>query len=336
MADKLPGEPSTEAVAIPSRAHNARQETIRAIRVHIFGQAPRVDHVPVPAGVGPGELLVELAAAGVGAWDVGVASGRLAKLLPGGDMPLTMGAELCARVCALGAGVEDLAVGERVMANPGVFGAWAERVRLRASDCARAPQRVSDAEAATLPVRGLAAWQSLALLDLPADASLLVVGAGGAVGRAVVEIARGRGLRVLAVAGSGGLDMLRQLGAETAVDYRGEWSPRIAAAASGGVDAVLDLVGGDSLEQAIGLVRARGRVVSTVATGPRVASPAGVTFHFVKMKSSRAALTALAELVDAGGLSTRITKRFAFEAAPAALDAAAAPDREPGEIVLCR
>jgi NADPH:quinone reductase-like Zn-dependent oxidoreductase len=325
-----------EDFPISSRAHDLQPETIRAIRVHAFGEAPRIDELPAPPDPEPGELVVDVAAVGVGAWDLGVAAGRLAKLLPSDDLPFTMGAELCGRVRALGVGVEGFAIGDRVMANPGVVGAWADRVRLRASDCGRAPRRASDAEAATVPVRGLAAWQGLALLDLPSDASLLVVGGGGAVGRAAVEIAHARGLRVFAIAGPDELDMLRQLGAETAIDYHEDWPPEIRSAASGDVDAALDLVGGDSLRQAFGLVRDGGHVVSTVASESAFDPPPGVAFELLRMKSSRAALDALADLVDAGGLSTRIVGSYAFDEAPAALQAVGASDRDPGEIVLHR
>lgn len=327
---------STENAPISPRARDSRQELIRAIRVHVFGEAPRLEEIPAPQTAGPGELLVDVETWGVGAWDVGVAAGRLAKLLTSGILPFTMGAQLCGRVRALGDGVEGLAVGDRVIANPGVVGAWADRVRLQASDCGRAPRRASDAEAATIPVRGLAAWQALERLGLAADKQLLIVGGGGAVGRAAVEIACARDLRVLTVAGARELETLRRLGAEVAVDYREAWASRIRSAAPVGVDAVLDLVGGESLRQAFALVRDGGRVVSTVVGEADIEPPSGVAFGLLKMKSSRAALDAIADLVDAGGLSTRIVRQYAFDAAPAALDAVGATDREPGEIVLVR
>ncbi|MFT4874966.1 MAG: NADPH:quinone reductase-like Zn-dependent oxidoreductase [Halioglobus sp.] len=319
-----------------ARPPRTEPETTRAVRLHAYGEAPRIDEIRAPSDPGPGELIVDVAAFGVGAWDVGVAAGRLAKLLPCAAPPFTMGAELCGKVCALGGGIEGFEIGDRVMANPGLIGAWADRVLLRASDCGRAPRRASDAEAATIPVRSLAAWQGLERLGLSSGASLLIVGGGGAVGRAAVEIAHGRGLRVLTIAGPGELDTLRQLGAEVAVDYHEEWPPRIRSAASGDVDAALDLVGGESLEKALRLVRDGGRVVSTVASESGVEAPPGIAFELLKMKSSRAALDAIADLVDAGGLSTRIAGRYALQDTPAALDAARAPDREPGEIVLHR
>lgn len=302
--------------------------------MHAFGDAPRLDAIDRPDDPGRGELLVEVSALGVGAWDVGVADGRLEKLLPSGDLPFTMGAELCGRVVAVGESVDGFSVGDRVIANPGVVGAWAERVRLKASACAAAPLKVDDVAAATLPVPGLAAWQGLELLDVPADATLLVVGAGGSVGRAAVEMAQGRSIRVIAIAGAGELDVLEQLGAARAIDYRGEWTARVASEAPSGVHAVLDLVGGDSLEQAFGLVREGARVVSTVANEARIQPPDQVSFEFLKMKCNGETLAAVSRLVDEGGLTPHVVKTFSFDDAPAALEAVRASDRAPGEIVL--
>jgi len=151
---------------------------IRAVRVHRFGEDPRIDEIAAPARPATGEILIDVSAVGVGAWDLGVAEGRLSQWLPSDGLPFTMGAELCGRIREIGAQVEGFRLGDRVMANPGIVGAWADRVLLKASACGRAPRTASDAEAAAIPVRALAAWQALDLLDLPNESTLLIVGAG--------------------------------------------------------------------------------------------------------------------------------------------------------------
>ncbi len=309
-------------------------ESIRAVRLHRFGDDPQIDEIAAPARPGRGELLVDAAAFGVGAWDVAVADGKLTRFLPKGDLPFTLGAELCGRVREIGDGVEGFAVGDRVMANPGIVGAWAGRVLLQASACGRAPRAASDAEAAAIPVRALAAWQALELLDLPTESTLLVVGAGGAVGRAAVEMARGRGLRVIAVAGANALEPLRRLGAELAVDYRTEWSRSLAPVAPRGVEAALDLVGGESLALALDRVRDGGRVVTTISGAARTQAPRGISIHFLAMRSTPGALDAIADLVESGELSTPIEQTLALEEAAAAFEAMRAPDRALGEFVL--
>lgn len=310
------------------------EDRIRAVRVHVFGEDPQVDEIAAPEAPGPGELLVDVEVVGVGAWDVGVADGRLESLLPDDVRPFVMGAELCGRVRVVGEGVERFAVGDRVMANPGVVGAWAERVRLPVSACGPAPRSVDAAAAATVPVRALAAWQALERLGLPSGSTLLVIGAGGAVGRAAVEIAKGRGLRVLAIAGPESLDALEALGAEQAVDYHDDWRDRLSDAAPKGVEGALDLVGGESLEQGLRFVGERGRVVSTVKRESPIEIPPGVDFEFLKMKSTTEALEAIAHLVDEGGLTTRVAERFRLEDVPDALEAMRASERDASDPVI--
>ncbi len=280
------------------------------------------------------EILIDVSAVGVGAWDLAVTEGRLTRFLPSDDLPFTMGAELCGRVREIGVEVEGFAVGDRVMANPGIVGAWADRVLLQASACGRAPRTASDAEAAAIPVRALAAWQALDLLDLPTESTLLVVGAGGAVGRAAVEMARERGLRVIAIAGAGALEPLRRLGADLVVDHRTEWRSRLAPAAPRGVEAVLDLVGGESLARALELVRDGGRAVTTISGAARIETPRDISIRFLAMRSTPGTLDAIADRVERGELTTPIERTFSLEEAPSALDAMRSRDRAPGEVVL--
>ncbi len=269
----------------------------------------------------------------MGAWDLGVREGRLARFLPDAP-PFTMGAQLAGRVREIGPGVEGLAAGERVVANPGIAGAWAETVLLPASACGRAPTTTDDGEAATLPVRALTAWQALELLDLPRGAALFVCGGGGAVGRAAIELAKGRGLRVLTIAGEDELESLRRLGADEAADYRGDWRARLQPGAREGVDAVLDLVGGDSLHQALGLVRPGGRAVTTISEASGIESPGGVAVEFLGMKSSTEDLDVIAGLVERGGLTAQVAQRYPLERAAVALEAAASRNPADGDIVL--
>ncbi len=220
------------------------------------------------------------------------------------------------------------------MANPGIVGAWADRVVLRASACGRAPRTVGDAEAATIPVRALAAWQALDMLDLPTESTLLIVGAGGAVGRAAVEMARGRGAKVIAIAGARALEPLRDLGAEIVFDHRTEWGRRLATAAPRGVDAAVDLVGGEALARALETVRDEGRIVTSISGAAHREAPRGISIRFLPMRSTFGALDAIAELVERGGLSTPIARTYALEEAASALDALRSRNRIPGEVAL--
>jgi NADPH:quinone reductase-like Zn-dependent oxidoreductase len=305
---------------------------IRAVRLHEFGSGPVVDELPAPGRPGPGEVVIDVSAAGIGAWDLGVRDGRLARFVPD-ELPFTMGAELAGRVREVGADVGGLAPGDRVVANPGIAGAWADVVRVPAFACGRAPVTLDDEEAATLPVRALTAWQALERLDLPRGATLFVCGGGGGVGRAAIELAKGRGLRVLTIAGADELDRLLRLGADDAADHRAGWRRGLAASAPEGVDGVLDLVGGDSLEGALGMLRQGGRAVTTVSNGRRMARD-DVTVEFLAMKSRTEDLDVLADVVERGELSADVAARYPIEDAAAALDAAMSLNPADGDILL--
>jgi NADPH:quinone reductase-like Zn-dependent oxidoreductase len=105
---------------------------MRAVRAHAFGDPPRIGEVPAPRPPRAGELAIEVSAAGVGAWDRGVATGRLAHFVRQ-RLPVVLGAELASCVAEVGVGVDGFVVGDRVMSSPGIVGAWAERVTVAAS-----------------------------------------------------------------------------------------------------------------------------------------------------------------------------------------------------------
>lgn len=292
---------------------------MRAVRLHAFTEMPRVDEVPEPDPPGEGELTIAVAAAGVGAWDLGVVDGRLERFAPA-DLPFVLGAEFAGRVTAVGEGVAGFTVGDRVMGNPGVAGAWAERVTVPASDCGRSPASLDDVFAAAAPVAALSAWQSLELLDLPRGAALLILGAGGGVGSAALQIARNRGLRVIGTGSGAELERIRALGADVAHDYRGDWVNGLRPAVGAGVDGVLALVNGETLSRSASLVRDGGRAVTTLHRSADTELPRGISVDYLRMKSDTATLDAIADLIDAGGLTIGVASRHAPEQVERALD----------------
>lgn len=304
---------------------------MRAIRLHAFGEPPQVDEVPDADPPGADELTVAVAAAGVGTWDLGVADGRLERLAPD-DLPFVMGAQFAGRVTAIGTAVADFAVGDRVMGNPGIVGAWAEQVTVAASACGPAPASVDDARAAVTPVSALTAWQSLALLELVDGDSLLVLGAGGGVGRAAIQIARSRGLRVLGTGAGDELERIRALGADAAHDYRDDWIAGLRPRVDGGVDGVLSLVNGDTLSRSAPLVRDGGRTVTTLHAAAATGMPRGISVDHVRMKSDTETLRAIAELVDGGRLTVAVASRHPLAEIANAL--AEMRDGPPGAPVL--
>lgn len=198
----------------------------------------------------PGEVRVEIAAAGISFVDVLTAAGQYQVKPP---LPFCPGSEAAGTVAELGEGVTGLAPGDRVVcSNWG--GLFAEEAVLPARALRPVPQGLSFAEAAVFPVSTTTAWY--ALVDrgrLKSGETVLVLGAGGATGYAAVQIAKHFGARVIASASSAEKRTLALAGgADAVVDARADdWREQVRAANHGKpVDVVFDPVGGEATEPA--------------------------------------------------------------------------------------
>lgn len=250
---------------------------------------------PVP---GTGELLVRVGAAGVNPGDWRVRDGSY-----GVAGPAVLGREVAGTVLATGDGVTGFTAGDEVFGGcPGMLGGWAEVALVTASFAAHRPDGVSPEAACVLPVAAGTAYDTLAQLALEPGGTLLVNGAGGGVGLPLVQLARLRGLTVVGTASPAKHDLLRRLGA-TPVTYGDGVAGRVSAAAPGGVDGALDLVGGDALRAVAGLVPPA-RLFS-VADKPLVKELGG---RDVVRDRSTAVLAELARLVATGELDPLVTE----------------------------
>jgi NADPH:quinone reductase-like Zn-dependent oxidoreductase len=243
----------------------ALPKTMRAAVIERFG-GPEVftfESVPVPAP-GPGEVLIAVNTAGVGGWDADMRGGWS----PGGDpaFPLILGTDGSGHVAAVGSRVSRFQKGDAVYAysfgNP-KGGFYAEYVAVKASNVSPAPPPLTLREAGAIPATGLTALQGIdGALQLKRGESIVILGASGGVGTLAVQFAKMRGARVLAIAsGDDGVALARRLGADAAIDGR-----RADVHAAGqefapdGIECVLALTGGKSLERCIGLIRRSGRL----------------------------------------------------------------------------
>ncbi|MEU6356541.1 NADP-dependent oxidoreductase, partial [Streptomyces sp. NPDC047072] len=267
---------------------------------------------PVP---GPGELLVAVHAAGVNPVDWKVRAGYLREVLPL-PLPAVLGSEVSGVVEAIGDGVEGFAVGDEVFGALPLTGGYAEYALLPAGSAAHKPAAVSFTDAATLSVSAATAREGIALLNLKPGDTVLVNGAGGGIGATAVQLARAEGATVIGTAGAGKAEFVSSLGA-THVTYGEGVADRIAALAPNGVDAVLDLVGGDSLYAVAPLAADRSRVVTAV--DPTAAAELGGGYY--QVTQTEATLAPLADLVASGALDPRVTQVVPFAEAARALAA---------------
>ncbi|MEU6476870.1 NADP-dependent oxidoreductase [Streptomyces sp. NPDC047017] len=263
---------------------------------------------------GPGEVLIAVRAAGVNPVDWKLRAGFRRPGAGEPVFPVVMGSEAAGVVEETGAGVTGFGAGDEVFGNT-VTGGYAQYVLLPAAVTAHKPAALSFADAATLPVAAATAYDGLRQLGLPAGATVLVTGAGGGVGSAAAQIARALGLRVVGVSGEGKKDFVESLGAVHVPSGPG-WGERVRAVAPDGVDGVYDLVGGDVLTEAAGLLTGGARLVTAGAPVETVEALGGAR---VARERTAAVLDAVADLVVRGELDPHVTRTFPLHQAGDAL-----------------
>jgi NADPH:quinone reductase len=232
---------------------------VRSVVCRAFGPVEDlvIEDAPDPEA-GPGQVVIDVRAAGVNFVDGLLVEGRYQIKPP---LPFTPGGELAGVISAVGDGVDGLAVGDRVMAGT-MLGAFADRVVVPALVAIPLPDNVGFEVAATLVQSYATAVFSLTRrTTVEAGEWVLVLGAGGGIGLASVDVAVGLGGRVIAAASSAEKRAAAEaLGAEFVIDYDAEdVKTRVREITGGGADIVMDPVGGRYAEPALRSLRAAGR-----------------------------------------------------------------------------
>ncbi|MFD8217208.1 medium chain dehydrogenase/reductase family protein [Streptomyces sp. NPDC059697] len=217
-----------------------------------------IRHGAVPAA-GPGQVVIRMEATGVSFAEQQMRRGRY---YDQPAFPFVPGYDLVGTVLTTGEGVEPALVGTRVAALVKV-GGWASHVLVDAADVVPVPEGIGAAEAETVVVNGITAWQMLhRKARIRAGQTILVHGANGGVGSVLVQLARAAGVKVIGTASARHHDALRERGV-IPVDYRtDDVAARVRELAPGGVDAVFDHVGGRSAVDSWHLLAPGGTLVS--------------------------------------------------------------------------
>ncbi|MCW2698368.1 MAG: NADPH:quinone reductase, Zinc-containing alcohol dehydrogenase superfamily [Modestobacter sp.] len=263
------------------------------------------DDLPEPP-VGPDTVLVRTRAAGVNPVDIGIRGGHLAGAYPH-HFPIIPGWDLAGVVERVGPAVVDFAPGDEVFGyvrrDDVQWGTAAEFVPVPQRCLAHKPESLGFAEAGALPLAGLTAYQALTeVLDVGEGDRVLVHRAAGGVGFFAVQIAVALGAHVIGTASPRNHGFLRDAGAAEVLDYAaGPISGQLAEP----VDAVLDLVGGETLADAPAQVREPARIASVV--DPVVLELGG---RYVFVRPDAHDLEELARMAEAGQLRVPIAKAF--------------------------
>jgi NADPH:quinone reductase-like Zn-dependent oxidoreductase len=304
---------------------------MKAIRLHeptgisglVFEEVP--DAAPTLC-----DVLVKVAACGITHneldWPVWTcrAGHRRTSIIPGN--------EVSGVVAALGYGTAGFAVGDEVFGLTDQLrdGAAAEYVAVEARNVAPKPQTVDHVHAAAVPRAGLTAWQ--ALFDhgkLARGQTVVIHGAGGAVGSTAVQLARWAGARVIGTGRSHSRPLVTELGADRFIALD---TDRLEDAA-GQADLVLDTIGGEALARSPALLKPGGTLVTIKAAAQLPGDRDDIRNVLFVQESSRAQLAELARLVDEGRLRPQVGAVYPLEQAAEAYGAKAAGGI-PGRIVL--
>jgi len=283
-----------------------------------------VEDVPQPSA-GEGEVLVRVTAAGVGPWDAIIREGR-SKVSP--QPPLTLGSDLSGFVEAVGPGVPGFRAGDEVygVTNPQFCGAQAEYATASARMIAPKPKILSDLDAGSASVIAVTAYQMLfEYAGAKQGDAVMITGAAGNVGAYAVQLALQAGMDVVAVARAADEAFLRRLGAKMIVDFGGtEALPEVAA--------VLDTVGGSTVERYVRAIRPGGKLVSAVSEPVSQRRDIQSIFFYAEVTTER--LQILSALFEDGKISARTGSVLPLAQARVAHEMLGGAPHKKGKIVL--
>jgi NADPH:quinone reductase-like Zn-dependent oxidoreductase len=306
-------------------------ETMKAVVAHEYGgpEVLKYEDVPVPQPK-DNEILVRVIASGVNPADPLILNGKFAKEF-GTHLPLILGYDMAGVVVKTGANVTRLKVGDPVYAYLLWGGGWAEYCISNERESAIKPKSLSFTEAASVPLAALTAWQALVDVGkIQSGQTVLIHGGSGGVGSFAIQIAKARGARVIATASTSNQDLLKQLGADVAIDYTKQKFEEIAH----DVDLVLDPVGRDTLARSYGVVKKGGIVVTLVSR----CDEAELKKHEIRGASlsshpDAAELAQITKLIDDGKIKSIVSQVLPLTEAAKA-DAQAATHHTRGKLVL--
>ena len=300
------------AVATPSFAAPAM---MKAIVAHEYGgpEVLKYEDVPRPQPK-ENEILVRVIAAGVNPVDTYMRNGKFAPAGPAGALPLIPGRDIAGVVEEIGPGVTKFKAGDAVYGNVR-NGGYAEFAVAAEKDIALKPASLDFVQAAAVPVAARTAWNALVeTAHVAAGQTVLIQGGSGGVGSFAIQIAKIRGAKVYATASTANQDLLKELGADVAIDYTKQKFEDVVK----DVDVVLEAAGKETLERDYAVVKKGGSLISIV--GP--ADAAKAQQYGIQAPPLSAAgwssLPELTKLFDAKKLKVVVTQTLPLSEARAA------------------
>ncbi|WP_426449287.1 quinone oxidoreductase family protein [Paenibacillus sp. S-38] len=300
---------------------NKSPDKMKAVVLHRFGgpEELRLQEIDVPK-IGPDDVLIRLAYAGVGEWDAFERQGGYAEMLgTNPELPYILGSEGSGTVVARGEKVSNVNLGDLVYA-PGFLnpkgGFYAEYAAVESQHVSRIPDGLTKQEAAVISGVGITALRGLEdVLKLQQAESVMIFGASGGVGHMAVQLARSMGARVFAIAsGEDGVAMVKKLGCDAVVNGKGGDITSMAMKfAPDGFDAALFTAAGETANHALGCIRASGRVAYPHGIRPELRISSGIRVEGYNGEPDPEIIGRLHRYIIQGRLSVHISHTFTLE-----------------------
>jgi len=281
-------------------------KTMKAVVAHEYGgpEALKLEVIPLPQPK-ENEVLVRVIASGVNPADPLILNGKYAKEF-GTHLPLILGYDMAGVVVKTGAKVTKLKVGDPVYAYLLWGGGWAEYCISNEGESAIKPKSLSFVEASSVPLAALTAWQALVDIGkIQSCQTALIHGGSGGVGSFAIQIAKARGARVIATASTANQDLLKQLGADVALDYtKPDW-----AATLHDVDFALVPFRDETMLRTYGVMK-KGGIIATLTSraDPAELEKRGIRGAPVASHPDAKELAEVTKLIDAGKIKPIVTQ----------------------------
>lgn len=330
---------------------------MRAFIIDRYGSADRVrfSEVPYPK-MREDDVLIQIHAAGVNPLDSKIRDGEFKLLLPY-RLPLILGNELAGVVYRVGSRVGRFKPGDEVYARPDKnrIGTFAEFITAREDDLAIKPRNLTMEEAASIPLVGLTAWQSLIEMGkLKKGQKVLIHAGSGGVGTFAIQLAKHVGAIVATTTSAANIELVKRLGADIVIDYKKDRFEEVLR----DCDLVLNSLDGETLKKSLLVLKPGGKLISI--SGPpdpdfarsiglnrilefvmrllsfrirRQAKRHQVNYSFLFMRASGDQLQQISSLIETGAVRPVLEQIFPFESTKEAM-AYVETGRAKGKVVV--
>ena len=300
---------------------------MKAVTIENFGGTKqlRVSQVQTPLPL-DNEVQIAVENAAVNPVDWKICDGMLKNAMPH-EFPIILGWDAAGVVTAVGKNVKNFKVGDPVFAycrkSKVKWGTFAEYVCVDEKQVAMKPKALNFAQASSIPLGGLTAWQALFDIGkLKKGEVVLVHGGSGGVGSIAIQLAKNAGARVITTSSTKNHTYVKSLGADTVIDYTQEnFVDTVKKAYPEGIDIVIDTIGGSTCQLSMSLLKSNGRLVSLVEKfDPSKKWPNNIRCYSMFVEPNGSELQKISDMFSQGKLKAPTIQEMTLEEAAVALE----------------